>query len=103
MRAVLTLSQADPRLPPVVPVTDADWADMAKQGFNVVRLLVSWSSLEPVRDVFDEAYAIPVGIDTTVHVARYDVSLLAAFPSLLGPLNQYRTRVVWLSVAGRWP
>jgi endoglycosylceramidase len=48
--------QADPRLPPVVPVTDADWADMAKQGFNVVRLLVSWSSLEPARDVFDDAY-----------------------------------------------
>src|SRR5215831_7208829 len=26
--------QADPALPPVVPVTEADWADMAKQGFN---------------------------------------------------------------------
>src|SRR4051794_23270914 len=48
--------QADPRLPAVVPVTDADWADMAKQGFNVVRLLVSWSSLEPARDRFDDAY-----------------------------------------------
>ena len=48
--------QADPDLPTVVPVTDADWADMAKQGFNVVRLLVSWSSLEPARDVFDDAY-----------------------------------------------
>jgi endoglycosylceramidase len=48
--------QADPRLPTVVPVTDADWADMAKQGFNVVRLLVSWSSLEPTRDAFDDAY-----------------------------------------------
>ena len=44
------------RLPPVVPVTDADWADMAKQGFNVVRLLVSWSSLEPARGTFDDAY-----------------------------------------------
>src|SRR5262245_45341089 len=48
--------QADPALPPVVPVTDADWADMAKQGFNVVRLLVSWSSLEPTRGEFDDAY-----------------------------------------------
>ena len=48
--------QADSRLPTVVPVADPDWADMAKQGFNVVRLLVSWSSLEPARDVFDDAY-----------------------------------------------
>src|SRR5262249_23580534 len=35
---------------------DADWADMAKQGFNVVRLLISWSSVEPTRGMFDDAY-----------------------------------------------
>ena len=39
--------QGDPDAVPVVPVTDADWADMAAHGFNVVRLLVSWSKLEP--------------------------------------------------------
>ncbi len=39
--------QADSTLPTVVPVTDTDWATMAARGFNVVRLLVSWSSLEP--------------------------------------------------------
>ena len=53
--------------------------------------------------VFGEAYMIPIGIDTTVRVGRVDVSLMAAFPSLLGPLNQYRTRVVWLSASARWP
>ena len=53
---------------------------------------------------FDETYAIPIGLDTTVRLTpRYDVSLLAAFPQLLGPLNQYRTRVVWLAVSARWP
>ena len=39
--------QDDPHLPPVVPVTGADWDAMAAHGFNVVRLLVSWSTLEP--------------------------------------------------------
>jgi endoglycosylceramidase len=48
--------QDDPALPPVVPVTDADWASMASHGFDVVRLLISWSSLEPTRGHFDDAY-----------------------------------------------
>ena len=39
--------QADPNLPPVVPVTNTDWSRMEAHGFNVVRLLVSWSLLEP--------------------------------------------------------
>jgi len=48
--------QGDPEAATVVPVTDSDWADMAAEGFNVVRLLVSWSKLEPERGRFDEAY-----------------------------------------------
>ena len=39
--------QADPNLPTVVPVTRHDWKAMAAHGFNVVRLLISWSALEP--------------------------------------------------------
>ena len=38
---------ADSSLAPVVPVKDSDWAAMAANGFNVVRLLVSWSRLQP--------------------------------------------------------
>jgi len=48
--------QADPTLPPVLPATDADWDQMAAHGFSVVRLLVSWSALEPVRGQLDQAY-----------------------------------------------
>jgi endoglycosylceramidase len=59
--------QDDPKLPPVVPVTEADWASMAAQGFDVVRLLVSWSKLEPARGTFDEAYLNKVA--DTVHIA----------------------------------
>ncbi|MDQ1519747.1 MAG: hypothetical protein QOI55_820, partial [Actinomycetota bacterium] len=48
--------QDDPALPPVVPVTENDWADMETHGFNVVRLLVQWSAIEPTRGVFDDRY-----------------------------------------------
>ena len=48
--------QANPDLPPVAPVTDADWDEMAARGISVVRLLMSWSKLEPTRGSFDDAY-----------------------------------------------
>lgn len=48
--------QADPDLPPVQPPTDADWDGMAAAGFDVARLLVSWSALEPERGQIDEEY-----------------------------------------------
>ena len=37
-------------------LTDEDFAGMAEHGFNVVRLGMSWSALEPVRGELDEAY-----------------------------------------------
>jgi hypothetical protein len=46
----------DPAKPATQPLTDADFAQMAAMGFNVVRLGMSWSRLEPQRGVFDEAY-----------------------------------------------
>jgi endoglycosylceramidase len=48
--------QDDPDLPPTRPPTDADWDDMAANGFSVVRLVVSWSALEPERGRVDEDY-----------------------------------------------
>lgn len=52
--------QANPALPTVVPVTGADWDRMAAHGFNVVRLLVSWSALEPTRGHIDRNYLAQV-------------------------------------------
>lgn len=46
----------DPQLPPVVPVRAHDWDRMASHGFDVVRLLVSWSKLEPRRGHIDRGY-----------------------------------------------
>ena len=48
--------QGVPALAPTVRVTDADWASMAAHGFSVVRLLVSWSRIEPERGVIDRRY-----------------------------------------------
>lgn len=46
----------DPAVEAVRPLTDEDFAAMAAQGFNVVRLGMSWSALEPTRGELDAAY-----------------------------------------------
>lgn len=43
-------------VPSTVPLTEEDFAGIAADGFNVVRLALSWSSLEPQRGHYDEAY-----------------------------------------------
>ena len=48
--------QARPDLPPTVPLTERDFRDIARLGFNSVRLLVSWSRLEPTPGAYDTAY-----------------------------------------------
>lgn len=47
---------SDPRLPTVSTLDDTDWAQMAAQGMNVVRLVTSWSSWQPTRGSFDVDY-----------------------------------------------
>lgn len=67
--------QGDPEAEPVVPVTEADWRDMSELGFNVVRLLVSWSRLQPERDRYDDDYIeeIAAAIDAAHAVGMYTV------------------------------
>jgi endoglycosylceramidase len=48
--------QGDPDHVPTAPATEADWDDMASRGFSVVRLIVSWSRVEPERGQISEAY-----------------------------------------------
>ena len=56
VNSIAEYAENDPDLPPTVPVTEADFESMAAEGFNVVRLLVSWSRLEPERGEIDAAY-----------------------------------------------
>jgi endoglycosylceramidase len=49
-------AQVNPSLPTVVPLTDSDYQAMQGYGFNVIRLGISWSRLEPERGQIDYAY-----------------------------------------------
>ncbi len=48
--------QANPDYPTVLPLSDTDFQRMAGHGFNVVRLVLSWSSLEPQPDMISADY-----------------------------------------------
>jgi endoglycosylceramidase len=48
--------QANPAYAPVLPLEDTDFQQMAGYGFDVVRLIVSWSALQPQRDTISSDY-----------------------------------------------
>ncbi len=48
--------QANPAYPTVVPLHREDFARIRKLGFNSVRLLVSWSRLQPERGAYNRRY-----------------------------------------------
>ena len=48
--------QANPDFAPTVPLGSDDFEQIAALGFNSVRLIVSWSALEPTRGAYDTAY-----------------------------------------------
>jgi len=57
-------------LPATLPVGDADWDAMAAHGFSAVRLLITWSRVEPERDRIDAAYLDEVDAQVTAAAAR---------------------------------
>ncbi|HEX8204615.1 MAG TPA: cellulase family glycosylhydrolase [Solirubrobacteraceae bacterium] len=52
--------QADPALPTTIPLAERDFEEIAALGFNVVRLVMSWSAFQPERGAFDQAYVARV-------------------------------------------
>ncbi len=48
--------QGDPDHPPTIPISEADWDRMAARGFSAIRLIVTWSLVEPQRGRIDENY-----------------------------------------------
>ncbi len=48
--------QANADFAPTVPLGSEDFEQIATLGFNSVRLIVSWSRLEPTRGAYDTAY-----------------------------------------------
>ena len=57
-----------PEVPVTTPLTEQDFADIAAQGFDVVRLGFSWSALEPAKGQIDQAYLTQ--IKDAVHWAK---------------------------------
>lgn len=79
--------------PTVFPVEDGDPAAMAELGWNAVRLLVSWSRVEPEPGRYDERYLDEVA----GHVERFAAAGLWSIvdfhqdawgPSLAGPADE---------------
>ncbi|MGN6219763.1 MAG: cellulase family glycosylhydrolase [Microbacterium sp.] len=60
--------QPRPEVPATRPLTEDDFAGMAAYGFDVVRLGISWSTLEPVRGELDAGYLVQ--IDRAVRWAK---------------------------------
>lgn len=52
--------QFDPTLPTVFPFEEADMDFLASLGLNFVRLVISWSRVEPQPGAYDEAYLTTV-------------------------------------------
>ena len=52
--------QGVPSIDPTSPVSADDWDTMAAHGFSVIRLLVTWSRIEPTRGEIDEDYLAEV-------------------------------------------
>src|SRR3954451_112316 len=48
--------QVNPRVPTVVPLRPRDYRKMETFGFNVIRLAINWSKLEPERRQINDAY-----------------------------------------------
>jgi endoglycosylceramidase len=67
--------QANPDLPPNVAVTEDDFEEMATFGFSVVRLLVSWSRLQPEAGTIDDRYIdeIRIAVDQAAAHGLYVV------------------------------
>lgn len=64
-----------PEVPSTTPLTAADFEQIASYGFNVVRLGISWSALEPTRGEYDDAYLqqIRTAVDQAADVGMYTV------------------------------
>lgn len=67
--------QANPDLAPTVPISKDDFRDIAALGFNSVRLIVTWSTLEPTPGAYDEAYVdeIRQAVDWAASYGLYTV------------------------------
>lgn len=61
----VTFSDGRTALEPIPPLTAADCARMRQLGFDLLRLPINWSGIEPARGQYDEAYLARVDAAVT--------------------------------------
>ena len=64
--------QGVPNVPATIAVTDDDWASMAANGMSVVRLIITWSKIEPQPGQIDQTYLDAVDAQV-VAAARHGI------------------------------
>ncbi len=67
--------QANPSLPATKAYSGQDIKMMSSYGFNCIRLLFSWSSLEPQKGVYNEAYIQRIK-QVIQEAAKYDIYVM---------------------------
>jgi endoglycosylceramidase len=85
VNSLVEYARANDELAPTLPVTDDDWDAMAAEGFSVVRLLVSWSRLEPERGEVDGEYVESVRDAVRDAAARGMYTVLDMHQDAWGP------------------
>lgn len=83
--ALADLPTAHAALPPNRAPTADDWDAMAALGFDVVRLEVSWSALEPERGRYDDAYLASIRDAVDEAAARRLYVVVAMHQEAWGP------------------
>lgn len=67
--------QGDPNVPPTKAYDPQDLAIMAQYGLNCIRLLFSWSAVEPDRGEYDQAYIQQLQ-QVIQEAAKYDIYVI---------------------------
>jgi endoglycosylceramidase len=67
--------QANPSVPATKAYSEQDIKMMASYGFNCIRLLFSWSSLEPQKGVYSEVYIQRIN-QVIQEAAKYDIYVM---------------------------
>ena len=75
----------DDDISPVFPFTDADMDLLASMGFNLVRLVISWSRIEPAPGEYDAAYLEEIGAVVDALHERGIYTLLDMHQDAWGP------------------
>jgi endoglycosylceramidase len=80
--------QFDPDVAPVFPFGEEDADRIASIGWNAVRLLLTWSRVEPSPGQYDESYLDEIEAAVQLLESRRIYTILDLHQECLGPLSR---------------